>query len=230
MNESTRGGGAAAIPMVYGFPRDTDRYRLSNFFEGGGFDFYGYRCATGEAAFHLPKSKDPEFRRRMAETLTGMQAKGLGRAVKLRPDWEEPSDGVALCDRVMLHVVRARIKGERGFADYLLSTYPSVLVEANGHGDRKWGADQRTGMGENRLGIIEMVARDEFRSVSLGTAVDLAAGEAALTLLRVAEDWSPRAFAAGRIPRAMERFAFFARSRERGSDGEMTRQRDERDR
>ena len=45
-------------------------------------------------------------------------------------------------------------------AEKLISTHPNQLVEGNTWGDRFWGVDLKTRLGQNRLGRLLMILRD----------------------------------------------------------------------
>ena len=73
---------------------------LSNFY--GAIVFYdGLWYRNSEAAFQSAKTLDTETRKRFAE-VSPIQAKKMGRTVKLRPDWEQVKDGI------MLEILRSK--------------------------------------------------------------------------------------------------------------------------
>ena len=76
---------------------------------------------------------------------------------EIRVDWHEIKDGV------MLDLIRQKFSDKHPeLRDRLIATYPRRLSEGNKWGDRYWGVDLRTGIGEDRLGKILMRVRDEI--------------------------------------------------------------------
>lgn len=122
---------------------------LSNFYNCT-INYKGYTFKNTEAAFQAAKC--PE---RMAEfcELNPSEAKKLGRRVALRKDWE------LIKDTVMYDVCKAKFFQNPELLDKLVDTGDSELIEGNTWGDRVWGICD--GVGENRLGKILMLIRDE---------------------------------------------------------------------
>jgi len=113
---------------------------------------------TSEHAFQAGKTFDANERRRVREADIPSRAKGMGRRVKLRPDWEQVKE------EVMLVVLRAKFSDD-GLARLLLDTGERPLVEGNTWGDSEWGCVQRGGawVGENKLGKALEIVRAELR-------------------------------------------------------------------
>lgn len=86
-----------------------------------------------------------------------VQAKRLGRKVKLRDDWEE----VKL--DIMTEVVSQKFLQHPHLIEMLLQTGDEELVEGNKWGDRFWGVCK--GKSENHLGKILMKIRDAYKSI-----------------------------------------------------------------
>ena len=84
------------------------------------------------------------------------KCKGMGRRVKLRPDWEQVKVGL------MEEIVRAKFTQNEELKRLLLATGDKRLAEGNTWGDTFWGVDLRTGQGENHLGRILMKVRGEL--------------------------------------------------------------------
>lgn len=124
---------------------------LSNFFDSPLF-LNGYSFQNGEAAFQAFKDMDSTTK---FATLTPGKAKRLGRQVKLRPDWE------VVKTSIMEEVVRAKFTQNEELQEKLLATDDRLLIEGNWWNDKIWGVSN--GRGENRLGIILMMVRQELK-------------------------------------------------------------------
>lgn len=128
---------------------------LSNFWPAVVYlDDEEYRST--EYAFHAGKTFDPAMRRMIREAVTPGQAKRLGRHVPLRPDWEEVKVPF------MLDLNRQKFAHPE-LREALLATGTRRLVEGNTWRDTFWGVDLRTGKGQNKLGLILMLVRQEIR-------------------------------------------------------------------
>ena len=84
-------------------------------------------------------------------------AKKLGRAVKLRTDWESVKDSV------MLDGLTAKFGQNEALAKQLLNTGDEELQEGNFWNDTYWGVSLKTGKGENMLGKLLMQIREELK-------------------------------------------------------------------
>ncbi len=97
--------------------------------------------------------------RKIASAPTAAAAKRLGRLIPLRPDWKK-----------IRVPVMARLTDEkytdRTLALLLLATDDAVLQEGNRWGDRFWGVDLVTGVGENHLGQLLMLKRRALREAT----------------------------------------------------------------
>lgn len=112
---------------------------------------------NAESAFQAQKTLDVEERRKFSMLKNPVQAKRLGRKVKLRDDWEE----VKL--DIMTEVVSQKFLQHPHLIEMLLQTGDEELVEGNKWGDRFWGVCK--GKGENHLGKILMKIRDAYKSI-----------------------------------------------------------------
>jgi len=132
---------------------DGEHFWLSNFYESpvvlGGITF-----STAEHAFQAAKCKYAEDVTRIHAARTPGEAKGIGRKVTMRDDWEQVKY------HVMVSVIRAKFEVPE-LADKLLSTGDQELVEGNTWGDRTWG--RVAGKGNNWLGEILMERRELLR-------------------------------------------------------------------
>lgn len=112
---------------------------------------------NAETAFQAQKTLDVEERRKFSMLKNPVQAKRLGRKVKLRDDWEEDKLDI------MTEVVSQKFLQHPHLIEMLLQTGDEELVESNKWGDRFWGVCK--GTGENNLGKILMKIRDAYKSI-----------------------------------------------------------------
>jgi ribA/ribD-fused uncharacterized protein len=112
---------------------------------------------NAETAFQAQKTLNVEERRKFSMLKNPVQAKRLGRKVKLRDDWKE----VKL--DIMTEIVSQKFLQHPHLIEMLLQTGDEELVEGNKWGDRFWGVCK--GKGENHLGKILMKIRDAYKSI-----------------------------------------------------------------
>lgn len=127
---------------------------LSNFWPCE-IDYEGIVYPTTEHAFQAAKSLDVEVRERISKLMTPGIAKKAGRAISIRPDWEDVKI------QVMKDITRIKFQYP-SLAKRLIATYPMELQEGNTWGDKFWGVDLESGVGENHLGKILMEVRAEL--------------------------------------------------------------------
>ena len=109
---------------------------------------------NAEAAFQASKITDLSARRQFS-SLTGKQAKALGKTVELRADWN-------ICRlEVMELVLRSKFRNP-DLAMKLVATGDKELVEGNYWGDKYWGYCLKTNEGSNVLGRMLMLIRSEL--------------------------------------------------------------------
>lgn len=130
-------------------------YFLSNYF-GAPISVNGLVFPTNEHAFAAFKTTDLTLRAYIAQLPTPGEAKKHGRALALRPDWEE------IKVDVMRHLIFQKFKQHPDLALKLLETRGSKLIEGNTWGDREWGVDEH-GVGKNLLGRLLMERRGIIR-------------------------------------------------------------------
>lgn len=125
---------------------------LSNFYESK-FIYNGKMFRNSEAAFQAQKcpEREDEFL-----TLNAFEAKKLGRQVTLREDWEDVKD------LIMAEVLEAKFNYNPSLKQMLIDTKDVKLVEGNTWNDIYWGVCK--GVGENKLGKILMMLREEFQN------------------------------------------------------------------
>lgn len=130
---------------------------LSNFYESR-FSLLGHVFKTGEHAFQAYKAKSIVEFNRVKRMPTPGEAKGYGRRMPLRSDWE-----IVKYD-VMRVVLWAKFQRETEMAWDLMATGQALLVEGNTWNDQVWGVRKDTGQGRNWLGTLLMVRRAELVS------------------------------------------------------------------
>lgn len=124
--------------------------------------------STVEHFFHAMKTVDQMERISIARApLKGLKARG--RAVELRPDWDE----------VKLSVMKDALEYKFGDAnprlrDKLLATGDMELIEHNQWGDTYWGVCK--GVGKNHLGRLLMEVRDDLNKAEPVSKVIIAGG------------------------------------------------------
>lgn len=133
-----------------------DHFFLSNFYPVE-IKLDGIVYLNAETAFQAQKTLDVEERRKFSMLKNPVQAKRLGRKVKLRDDWEE----VKL--DIMTEIVSQKFLQHPHLIEMLLQTGDEELVEGNKWGDRFWGVCK--GKGKNHLGKILMKIRDAYKSI-----------------------------------------------------------------
>jgi ribA/ribD-fused uncharacterized protein len=126
---------------------------LSNFWPAT-VEFEGIMYPTAEHAYQSAKTLDMNERKRIAELPTPGEAKRAGRALALRPDWEQVKLGV------MEECVRYKFTHHAELSQKLLATADAHLEEGNTWGDTFWGTVH--GAGQNHLGRILMRVRGEL--------------------------------------------------------------------
>ena len=130
---------------------------LSNF-ANSTVTYEGVEYPTVEHAFQAAKTLDKKERKKIAKAETPGKAKKMGRAVKLREDWER------IKEQVMYECVKEKFK-DPVLKKKLEETYPITLIEGNNWHDNCWGDCScekcKEKEGKNLLGNILMRVREE---------------------------------------------------------------------
>ena len=133
---------------------------LSNF-ERRPFTYAGAPCPTAEHGFNADKTLDPDQRAHVMAAPTPGEAKRRGRAVTLRPGWD---------DRVRYEVMTAVLAAkftDPDLREQLLGTGDALLIESTTWHDQVWGDcgcdKHRAWPGKNRLGLELMALRGALR-------------------------------------------------------------------
>jgi len=103
---------------------------------------------SSEAAYQAAKCS-------VEKVLDARKARSLGQKVAVKPDWEE----IKL--NTMYRILRAKFTQNSNLRQALLDTQDAYLEETNYWHDTFWGV--YNGKGENHLGRLLMVVRDELR-------------------------------------------------------------------
>lgn len=88
------------------------------------------------------------------------RAKQLGKKVILRRDWEQ------IKESKMKHALSIKFSNKPWYG-LLIATGDAQLIEWNNWGDKYWGVTE-DGKGRNRLGVLLMELREEFKQLSNG--------------------------------------------------------------
>ena len=132
---------------------------LSNFYMAPVM-YKGITYTNSEAAFHAQKTRILEERYKFKD-LSPRDSKKLGRKIALRPDWEEVKT------QKMYEIVKAKFEQNYTLREKLLATGDAELIEGTYWHDNCWGncycEKCKNIAGENRLGKILMIVRDELR-------------------------------------------------------------------
>lgn len=129
-------------------------YFLSNFYSAP-VKYDGLLYQNNEAAFQSAKCINKKDRRQFIN-LPPNKAKGYGRRVKLRNDWEE------IKSQVMYDIVKDKFTRNKDLKEKLLATGDKYLEEGNWWNDTYWGVCD--GIGQNKLGTILMQVRKEIKN------------------------------------------------------------------
>jgi ribA/ribD-fused uncharacterized protein len=109
--------------------------------------------SSAEAAYQAQKTLDMKLREEFTH-LDARSARRLGRNIAIRQDWEEERLNI------MYRILRDKFAGEP-LRNMLLETGSAYLEETNYWHDTFWGV--YNGVGENHLGRLLMVVRDELK-------------------------------------------------------------------
>ena len=111
-----------------------------------------------EHAYQAAKTSDPQMRQKIKEATTPGKAKRMGKGLKLNmsvPAWN------VVKVAIMYDLVKQKFSKEP-FRTGLIDTGDAELIEGNWWGDTFWGVSY--GKGENNLGKILMLVREELRA------------------------------------------------------------------
>jgi len=110
-----------------------------------------------EHYFQAAKSTSAEDYQYVVDAVDGYEARARGKKILMRDDWSECKEDV------MFNELGVKFYVYPSMQKMLLDTGDEELVEGNTWGDRYWGVDVRTGIGENKLGKMLMQIREEIK-------------------------------------------------------------------
>lgn len=141
------------IQEIKGFSGD---YRWLSNFVNVRITFDGMSYPSVEHAFVAAKTLDKKRRILIGMAASSAEAKRMGKNVALREDWESVKESL------MLEFLIQKFSTPK-FSELLLATGDAYIEETNHWNDTYWGVCR--GEGENRLGKMIMMIRDDLRSL-----------------------------------------------------------------
>ena len=136
----------------------------------------GVRYAAAEYLYQVTKGTNEADRAHVLSQRTPGAAKRAGKDIIIRPDWGE------IRRDVMLKIQVAKYAQNPALLQKLFETDDAELIEGNTWGDIYWGVDLRLNYGENWLGKIIMLVRDQvFRSPDCCQLIDRICASGRLT-------------------------------------------------
>lgn len=140
------------------FYRSTGRYGFMSNLYPCTVVFEGIEFPSSEHAYQYGKAKDEVIKNTIRDMPKPVLACILGHGLfpyMVVPNWKE----IRIIR--MGYVVRAKFEQHPELQEKLLETHPMTLIE-NSKSDNLWGIG-RTGKGQNLLGGLLMVVRDEIK-------------------------------------------------------------------
>lgn len=133
-----------------------DEYRwLSNFYPSP-FVYNNIHFATNEHFYQAHKAVRRDEFLRVASSPTPGAAKKLGRTVQMLDQWD------IYKEQIMYTGLSHKFSTHPKLKQLLIDTYPRMLIEGNWWGDKYWGICLKTNEGENRLGHLQMILREQL--------------------------------------------------------------------
>lgn len=133
-----------------------DKFRwLSNFYPCRIMGPGNFPYSSLEHAYQASKSLNPQDWEVIFWAESPGKAKKIGQTLSIRNDWSD----IKLA--IMSNLLRQKFKPGH-FLDMLLEI-DGIIVEGNHWGDKFWGVDIKTRVGQNHLGKILMQIRDEAK-------------------------------------------------------------------
>jgi len=132
---------------------------LSNFYMAS-FIIAEKKWRSVEHYYQAHKTKKKKLRKEIRKCENFIQAKRLGKKLKLRKDWDDVKD------KIMYKTVKAKFFQNSDLAKKLIDTGNAKLIEGNRWGDEYWGKCRADGkwVGKNKLGKILMQVRKELQN------------------------------------------------------------------
>jgi ribA/ribD-fused uncharacterized protein len=142
-----------SLPPILEFAKE---YRfLSNFYPSE-LVWEGKVWKTSEHAYQAAKTLDLPEREYIRKLASPSLAKQNGRLVDVRPHWDE------LKYDIMKEIVDLKFRHNPELLKKLIATDGVWLEEGNHHGDKIWGTDIKTRVGNNWLGMVLMELREVY--------------------------------------------------------------------
>jgi len=132
----------------------TGEYRFLSNFHPSVISIDGKPYPTVEHMYQAAKTGEPHQKDWIRGSETPGEAKGRGRRVNIRPDWEQVKVAA------MLILLRKKFNIPE-LKEKLINTGDAELIEGNTWGDTFWGVCN--GVGENNLGKLLMRVREELK-------------------------------------------------------------------
>lgn len=129
---------------------------LSNFWPAK-VVYEGQTYPSVEHAYQAAKTLNAATRRAIQLAPSPQEAKRIGKQATLRDGWSSMRIGV-------MRQLLAEKFADPALRKKLIETYPRQLIEGNQWGDRFWGVDLHTRVGDNHLGKLLMRLRDDLLS------------------------------------------------------------------
>jgi ribA/ribD-fused uncharacterized protein len=147
---------ASTDETIYFYSKTMAYWGLSNF-SPPGIEVGEVFWPTVEHYFQAQKFNEPEVREKIRRAPTPKEARALGqsRSLVIHPDWD------SIREEVMLKALRLKFQVPKA-RELLLSTGERTLVESSPF-DYFWACGQ-DGTGQNRLGQLLMLVRQELRT------------------------------------------------------------------
>lgn len=139
---------------IYGF---FGPYRFLSNFHFVDVELDGEIYRTTEHAYQAAKTLDLDARRVIQRLSHPRDARKAGQNVKIRDGWEQGLKWDTMYDLSCQKYSKGSLMSE------LIATYPLYLEETNTWGDVYWGVCN--GKGQNQLGKILMIVRDELIAI-----------------------------------------------------------------
>jgi len=133
-----------------------NEYRWLSNFAPVEIELDGIVYPSVEHAFQSAKSLDPKWKKFCQSEKNPAEIKRQSRLLHLPENWND------IKDEVMLYCLKQKFNNLK-FKSRLLATGDQEIKEGNWWGDKYWGVDFKTGVGQNRLGKMIMKIRQEIK-------------------------------------------------------------------
>jgi len=135
-----------------------DTYRWLNNFAAVEVEFEGLRFNSVEHAYQAAKSSDIDWRLYCANEVDPDNVRKSVKLISIRPDWEYVK--VSIMEKLLIQKF-----DQAPYADLLMATDNTYIINGNIWEDTFWGVDMGTGKGTNKLGHLIMKIRSAMKAV-----------------------------------------------------------------